>query len=81
MVNPKHDWETFSNVVCLSLKLLLSGGPDISSNKWHFYLFFNEDSNILPMISHLQPQAEHKVGKKRPIKQNNFTFYKTNVFL
>ena len=42
--------------------------------------FFNEGSNISPMIFHLQPQVEHKLGEKRPVKQNNFTFHKTNVF-
>ena len=29
---------------------------------WIFFL--NEDSNILPMIFHSQPQVEHKLGKK-----------------
>ena len=39
--------------------------------------FFNEGSNILPMIFHSQPRVEHKLGEKRPVKQNNFTFHKT----
>ena len=28
-------------------------------------LFFNEDSNISPMIFHSQPHVEHMLGKKR----------------
>ena len=32
------------------------------------------------MIFHSQHQAEHKLGKKRPVKQNNFTFHETNAF-
>ena len=42
-------------------------------------IFFNEDSNILPMIFYSQPRVEHKLGYKRPVKQNNFTFHETNI--
>ena len=54
-----------SNAARLSLKLSLPGGQNISSNKWLCDLFFNEDSNISPMIFHSQPRFEHKFGKKK----------------
>ena len=31
--------------------------------------------NISPMIFHSQPQAEHMLGKRRTVMQNNFTFH------
>ena len=37
-------------------------------------LFFNEDSNILPIVFHSQPRVEHTLGEKRTVMQNNFTF-------
>ena len=40
---------------------LLSGGQNISSNKWLRDLFFNEDSNIPPMIFHSQPWLDTQV--------------------
>ena len=33
-----------------------------------------------PMIFHSQPKFEPKLNKKRPAKQNNFTFHETNIF-
>ena len=43
-------------------------------------ILFNEDSNISLMIFHSQPRFEHKLGKKRHVKQINVTFHETNVF-
>ena len=37
---------SISNAARVSLKLLLSGGQNISTNEWLRNLFFNEDSNI-----------------------------------
>ena len=30
-------------------------------------LFFNEDSNILPIVFHSQPRVEHTLGEKRTV--------------
>ena len=71
---------SISNAARLSLKLSLPGGQNISSNKWPCDLFFNEDSNISPMIFYSQPRFEHKFGKENPVRQTNFTFHEINVF-
>ena len=60
---------SISNAARLSLKLLLSGGQNISPNKWLRDLFLKEDSNISLMIFHSQPRFEHKFGKKKKKKK------------
>ena len=45
------------------------------------WFVFNKDSNVSPMVFHSQPQFEHKLGKKRSFKQNNFAFHETTFFL
>ena len=54
--------ELHFNVALLKFKLLLSVDRNISSKKWLHDLFFNEDSNISPMI--LQSHVEHMLGEK-----------------
>ena len=73
MVNPKHhDSAPFQMPHVSVLNLLLSGG-----RQWLRNLFFNEDSNISPMIFNSQTRFEHKVGTKRSV---NFTFHETKGF-
>lgn len=45
-----------------------------------FVIFFNEDSDILPINFYSQPRIAYKLGKKGPVKQNNFPFHEINVF-
>ena len=54
--------ELHFNVALLKFKLLQSVDRNISSKKWLRDLFFNEDSNISPMI--LQSHVEHTLGEK-----------------
>ena len=73
------------NFYCLEAEIflltnaLLFGGL-YNSDKWLRDLLFNEDSMISPMIVHSQPCFEPNLGKKRPVKQNNFTFLEAKVF-
>ena len=60
-----HLAELDFSAVLLSLQLLLPVGQKISSAKLLCDLFFNEDSNISPMIVHSQPHIEHMLGEKR----------------
>ena len=78
---PNTMTERYFKCCTFSLKILLSGGRTMSSSKWLRDLFFNENSNISPVIFHSQPRFEHRLGKKkRPVKQSNFTFHEANVF-
>ena len=64
----------------LSLKLSLSAGQNISSKKWLCDVLLNGDSNILPMVFHSQCWVGHKLGEKKTIMQNNFTFHRAIIF-
>ena len=43
-------------------------------------MFFNEDSNISPIIFYSQGHAEHTFREKGTVNLNNFTFHETNIF-
>ena len=56
-----------SNAAIPSLKILLSAGQNLSTEKWLRDLFFNEDSNISTMIFYSQPWAEHTRWMKKEL--------------
>ena len=56
---PQTPWLSYiSNAAVLSLKFLLFAGQNISSKRW-LHDFFNEHSNISPIIFHSQLCVEH----------------------